>query len=408
MATRAQITEWVEESLSNENLKDLTITITGGSEKDEGYLGDIVFVTVQGTNEKNEKENLHLVIKHAKTNEHLRTAMPVAVVFDNEMTMYTEVIPAFKEFQLEGKVDDIFDCVAKCYHSSKSGSLEFLVFENLKSLGYEQHDRKKPMNLFHCKAILEQYGKFHAISFAMRQQNKKKFDDLSSKLQNVYEFFRTDQDSITLFETSKKYLFELLEKNGEVLLLKKLSNILQRGSPEIMKEALSAGPQSVIIHGDCWCNNFLFKYQGTNKGSPSKVAIIDWQISMLASPVIDLSYFLYACCSGTELNSFEELLRFYYNSFSTQLTKLGSNPEELFSYDDLKRQWKKYSIVGLVNIIDGLRVFLCDKEDAPALGDMEKGGSFADMFSAVPVREETLLYDRMIAVVKHYFDSTDI
>ncbi|KAG5890659.1 hypothetical protein JTB14_034947 [Gonioctena quinquepunctata] len=392
MATRAQIVEWVKKSLSNENLKDLTITITGSSEKDEGYMGDIVFVTVQGTDEKNQKENLHLVIKHAKNNDLLRTVMPVKDVFDNEMTMYTEVIPAFKEFQLERKVDDIFDCVAKCYHSSKSGSLEFLVFENLKSLGYEQHDRKKPMNLFHCKAILEQYGKFHAISFAMRQQNKKKFDDLSSKLKDIFDSFLKNRGNKTMFGTSKTYLFKLLEKNGEVLLLKKLSEILQRDSCEIMKEALTTeDPQSVIIHGDCWCNNFLFKYKGTNRSSPSKVAILDWQISMLRSPVIDC-----------------QLLKFYYNSFSTHLNKLGSNPEELFSYDDLKRHWKKYSIFGLINVTAVLRVFLCDQEDAPSFGDMEKGDSFGEMLNAVPVREETLLYDRMIAVVKHYFDSMEI
>ncbi|KAG5878752.1 hypothetical protein JTB14_023348 [Gonioctena quinquepunctata] len=390
MATRAQIIEWVNESLSNENLKDFTIATTGSSEKDEGYLGDIVFVTIQGTNEEDEKRILHLVIKHAKNNEQLRTVIPV-------------------EFQLDRKVDDVFDCVAKCYHSSKSGNLEFLVFENLKTLGYEQYDRKKPMNVFHCKAILEQYGKFHAISFAMRQQNGKKFAELCTKLQDVQSTILVDQGMKTMFESSKTYIFELLEKNGEELLLKKLNYILQRDFCEIMKEALSTEvPQSVISHGDCWSNNFLFKYEGINKNSPSKVAILDWQLSMLRSPAIDLSNFIYACCSETELHSFEELLKFYYNSFSTQLNKLGSSSEELFSYDDLKRHWKKYSIFGLVIMIAALRVVLCDKEDAPSFGDMEKGRNFGEMFAAVPVREETLFYNRMKAVVKHYLEFMDI
>ncbi|KAG5890657.1 hypothetical protein JTB14_034945 [Gonioctena quinquepunctata] len=262
MATRSQIIEWVEQSLANENLKDLAITITGSSEKDEGYMGDIVFVTAQGTDEKNEKENIHLVIKHAKNNEHLRTVMPVEVVFDNEMAMYTEVIPAFKQFQLERKVDDIFDSVAKCYNSSKSGSLEFLVFENLKALGYEQYDRRKPMNSFHCKAILEQYGKLHAISFAMKQQNEKKFVDLSSKLRDVYFDLLGDPEIKAMYEKAKIYILELLEKNGEVVLGKRLKNTLHGDVCEIMKDIINMKePQSVIIHGDSWCNNFLFKYE---------------------------------------------------------------------------------------------------------------------------------------------------
>ncbi|KAG5890647.1 hypothetical protein JTB14_034935 [Gonioctena quinquepunctata] len=128
---------------------------------------------------------------------------------------------------------------------------------------------------------------------------------------------------------------------------------------------------------------------------------------MLRSPAFDLSYFFYACCSETERNSFEELLKFYYNSFSTQLSKLGSNPEELFSYGDLKRHWKKYSLLQLISMTVSLKLFLCEKEDAPSFGDIEKGTSYAEVFSAIPVREETLFYNRMRAVIKHYFDFLD-
>ncbi|XP_023012881.2 uncharacterized protein [Leptinotarsa decemlineata] len=407
MAMRDQIVCWVGKSVAEENLKNYSIDITGGTENDQGYMSDIVFVETKGTTKDNEPTSLHLVVKHAKNNNHLRKAMPIDEIFENEIYMYQTVFPAFLKFQRAKKATELFDCTPRCLYSSSSGSMEVLVLENLRMKGYQQYDRKKPMNLAHCKAVLQRYGILHAVSFALRQQYAKTFDDLVSKLGDPNSTLFESSNIGNVYDDSFALALEMFEKNGDSDIHEKLRKLLGKGCSTMVKEVLRAmyiEPQSVISHGDCWCNNFLFKYEGGDCNIPSGVSILDWQFSSLRSPVFDLSYFIYAVCSKTELESFEELLQVYYESFAAHLTDLGSDPEEVFPYADLKIHWKKYSLYGFIHMIPALRVILCDKDKAPSLNDCEEGAEFGDVFKLGLLGGEALVYDRLKAVVSHYFD----
>jgi aminoglycoside phosphotransferase (APT) family kinase protein len=48
---------------------------------------------------------------------------------------------------------------------------------------------------------------------------------------------------------------------------------------------------NVLNHGDAWKNNILFRY--TNTGQPESAMFVDYQMSNLTSPAVELRYFIY-------------------------------------------------------------------------------------------------------------------
>ncbi|CAH1163880.1 unnamed protein product [Phaedon cochleariae] len=406
MASQDQVFRWVKESLTNQDFNIKDVHITGSTGNDQGYMGEVIFVEAEGVTNEGSEKKIHLVVKHGKINEHLRKTTPVREVFVSEIYTYDNIFPVFQKFQKERGVE-IFDSVPKCYKCLMFEHMEVIVLQNLKKVGYDLHDRKKPMDIDHLEIVLKEYGKFHATSFAMRDQDYELFEKLTENLPNVYKSFMELPDIDSFILSSTAIVIDILKKYKDEDLCKKFEKLMERGITNILMDVVDIrDPKAVICHGDCWNNNFMFKYENEDKKKPSRVSILDWQISTLWSPVYDLSYFLYAVCSTDQLVHFDDLLVLYYDSFSTYLSQLGSNPEELFPFSELKEHWKKYSIFGLIQMTIILRFALCDKEDAPSLTDLTEDSNFAELLDSIPVTEEDLFYERMKAVMCHYFDST--
>jgi hypothetical protein len=109
--------------------------------------------------------------------------------------------------------------------------VEVIVFENLKKDGYDLWPKKDPVTRRHLEIVVSEYGKFHAISVAMREQQSNKFSELTNLLGDHFKEFVEATDFVNLFE---KVLVEMLENIDGL---------------------------KVIIHGDCWNNNFMCKFE---------------------------------------------------------------------------------------------------------------------------------------------------
>ncbi|KAJ8957797.1 hypothetical protein NQ314_006472 [Rhamnusium bicolor] len=144
--------------------------------------------------------------------------------------------------------------------------------------------------------------------------------------------------------------------------------------------------------------------------SPTNVAILDWQMCYLRSPVFDISYLFYATSSRLELEKFDELLKFYYNSFSNFLKELGSNAEEIFPYSSLKEHWRKYSLFGLIIVIMAFPMVLCDKEEVISFENLQEDQKFSDMLK-FDIKEKDLYYRRLkdvAIIVSIFIPSSDL
>lgn len=88
---------------------------------------------------------------------------------------------------------------------------------------------------------------------------------------------------------------------------------------------------------------------------------MDWQVSRFGSPVLDISYYILSSTTK-ELREhhFDELINIYYQTLAESVRKCGSDPEQLFSFNDLQDQFKKFGKYGVVMAPCLLQIIVSD------------------------------------------------
>lgn len=77
--------------------------------------------------------------------------------------------------------------------------------------------------------------------------------------------------------------------------------------------------------------------------------MVDWQIGRIGSPVLDVTYFLMSSTTKQLRDDyFDEFIRIYYESMSTIIRQLGSDPDELITFGDLQDQFRQFSKFGVI------------------------------------------------------------
>lgn len=226
-----------------------------GTVKGDNYLGNINKAKVVS----NDGNVLNLVIKLALQGEQVRKQMPVRDVYLREIFMYETIFPAFKQIESEKDIPKPFCLVPKCYMTSRINGTEALILEDLSQMGYKMWNRVKPMDEHHVKLTLQAFGQFHALSMAMYDQKNELFEELALKLTDVMgNYFDVEYSLKFLHMHLDKAIAVMDEDKDEkvILALKKF----KEESLQFVKDVENVKDHRVIIHGDCWCNNFLFKY----------------------------------------------------------------------------------------------------------------------------------------------------
>ncbi|RXG58559.1 hypothetical protein Avbf_07680 [Armadillidium vulgare] len=199
------------------------------------------------------------------------------------------------------------------------------------------------MDLNHSKLVLEELGRFHASSLLFEETLSPK--TISESFEHMQEP-NEDNEAFKIFEMMIKaqaknaslYLKNLPKYEKCVKWLDANHDNLQRLYIDALKNNKKKLSE-VLIHGDCWTNNILFKYN--ENSDPVDVRFVDLQISRKSSPVEEIHYFFYSSLSGdTRVNNFQLMLYTYYQSFSKVLLfarrKVPFTFKELFKRDGEK------------------------------------------------------------------------
>lgn len=255
-----KIKEWVQLALKDEDIHDFSVITNGTTDKADGYLGDIFFITAAGKTKNGKNETIDLVIKASKDSITLREQTPVRESFEKEIFIYDRVLPSFKKLQEEKGASGLLDYIPLCYATKVVDNSEILVLEDLKSQNYSTCDKKKAMTFEHVELVLQAYGKWHAFSFALRKEKPELFAELTKNNVNMLCYW---------FETTKMIdlLLDIFEKardgcissdNEEIL---NAVNFSINDANYIFKGLFDEDPDyRIISHGDCWNGNFMFKY----------------------------------------------------------------------------------------------------------------------------------------------------
>ncbi|KAG5885077.1 hypothetical protein JTB14_036646 [Gonioctena quinquepunctata] len=389
-ATEKQVSAWVDKFLRKEDFQEYRIEIDrcGGS---GGYLGNIIFCKVVGTTHHGNRQKFLVVKFNSEQSIHF-----LNLAFKREIFIYEKLFPLFENLQLEKNVAAKFNSFPECYSTVSTNDQAVIILENLKNTGYRLYNKNESMDLHHQKLVFENYAKLHALSFALRDRNREEFEQISQSLPNVAKVFFEEETTEKAMKKYTKFACDLLRRKNEEKLAEKVDEILKIGPTKVVLDNILRADvnECVVTHGDSWNNNFLFKYED-DEAKPTQLAIIDWQLSSMHSPVLDLSLFTYTCSSEEELVHFEELITFYYSCFSNFLRELGGNPEKVFPFSKLKEHWYRYSVFPVIWMMTFLRIILSEEEEESAMIK-------EDMFD-FPIRNEEEFGKRLIAVIKHYF-----
>ena len=286
--------------------------------------------------------DVHLVIKSTPKSIGRKKTFRSTDFFKNEINFFSIVLKAFDEFQAAKKDAKYpFNDIATCFITYMDGENDFLALENLNNYGYYTPTRQNAMDVNLCRLIMKTLGRFHALSFVIRDQSPQLFEELTSVLEETYYSnrlkpwyidFMNDQIEVALDAVKNIY--------GGTIIEERAKKFLTDGSLYDKMVALTHARNrySVITHGDCWVPNFLIhstKVDG--RDVPVQAKMIDFQLARFASPVNDLAYFMYSCTTE-ELRAqyYDDLIKTYHTSLSELISDFGSNPENLFPFSALE------------------------------------------------------------------------
>ncbi|KAF2904584.1 hypothetical protein ILUMI_01582 [Ignelater luminosus] len=374
----------------------------------QGYLSRTSVINLDGRTKNGEKLKKSFLIKIASTNESLRECCGITEAFKREIYMYEHIFPVFYSFEKERNIENPFSSIPKFYKAFGNVKPEILILENLKESGYQDWDRKLQMNYDYVKLVLTEYGRFHATSFAVQDQNPQLFREITKDLQdNAFMQFLKSSGFLKTFIDKTKQVLALLDPNEDSKIYKKYKEFLH-GIDEKFESLLSARDNfDAILHGDCWHSNMLFKYEICNKTQPSGIRLVDFQLAKLGSPIFDVVHFFYTCANNDVLKGVDKYKLIYYNSFSKHLKALGSNSETLYPFSVFDHHWKKYAIYGLILSPLINYALLSEGEEIKDYEQIiENGGNVSETFDS-EIANMDEFKKRMKNVIEH-FDNADL
>lgn len=386
------------------NFMDYKITNTVGSNIGDGFIGTMHRATITGK-QNNEANTLHLICKILPESD-MRKAMSIGP-FEQEINSYDRLMPDFAAFQQEKRILNGFTAYPKCYGTLavKETQQYAVVLEDLRYSDYLMFSKFDKLDFEHASSVLKELGRFHAVSFAVRHQKPELFSEIKKLRSAGIKMVLTIESGKELVHNSLVKAISVLDPVTDAALVVKMNKLNERYE-EILNECTDpevAEPYCVVNHGDCWNNNMLYRYDdplsNDSKKCVSDVRLIDWQMVQYCTPIVDLSHFLFLATEKPLRDKhFDDLLKVYHGSLSELLTEFGLEVNEIFSYNDMEEQLKRFAIYALVLAPFFLPMLVALPEDIPNLDDFKEGskieyGNNENSNKAFEVRMRDLIVD---------------
>ncbi|XP_072397677.1 uncharacterized protein [Diabrotica undecimpunctata] len=397
-----ELHSWIQRSIGTENF---TFTVENTTQKGEGYIGELFFVKIDLQQPINGKDVLYLVIKMNKKNPGSEKAISILQdLCKREVFFYSTILKEYQDFQKNKKLPILFDMVPKCYKTFSEIDNEVVILENLKKEGYMLHPREQPMNIAHLEMGLRSYAKLHAMSFALKDQKKEIFENMSKTCTSlVKEMFLNLK---TMMDTRTRTLVETLKEAGRPDLSIVYEKYINDKSiyTRFMEVTDTISKDQALIHADCHNGNMMFQYKGDDKTIPLRMALIDFQAVCLHSPVIDISYFLYINISPTEVPKLKDYVEYYYTEFCSYLKQLGSDADKVFPRSIFEEHLKIYLPYGVFLTLPCLEMLYLENDDAPAIFDEETNEFLGGLAKDLKIKSRDKYLQRLVALVDNFFN----
>lgn len=177
MSLPEYIVNLIDDIARREQLTDYQIELSDASKRGENFTGVLTFLQISGTRNINGKSTLgaiHLVLKTAPSSRNRRQVFQAITGFKCEVEMYTKVLPRFITFQENKllKTEDKPFAIAKVYATvcDEENDQFAIIMEDLRIKNFDKIRGSNSITYEHARLIMAKLAKYHAISFALRDQ----------------------------------------------------------------------------------------------------------------------------------------------------------------------------------------------------------------------------------------------
>lgn len=253
----------LDEIVTKEGFTEYKIETSPGSKAGDGFIAIIERVTVSGQRQ-GKPDVLKLICKYPPQNAARQETFGSKVAFDREAQAYNEILPQYDQFQSEkGLVagGPGWWTYPKCYYANANENETVIIMEDLCDRGLFMAEAKCPSDYAQTKIVLEELGKFHAVSFALKSQRpvfQQKYKDLTDS-----QVVSMNNPMLrSLFDKNFERCLQLLTAPEHREWFEKVDEYRRHLWPEFTKMTGPeiAEPYAILVHSDCWVNNAMFRY----------------------------------------------------------------------------------------------------------------------------------------------------
>lgn len=245
---------------------DFKIEQDAGSKHGDGFMATMVNIKVSGKRivdgVTKANDELNLICKLLPTNVARRELFNSEKVFEREVTMYNTVLPIFVRFQEEKGLtteNGFFD-FPKCHFavSDIKTNRHVIIMDDLRTQGFLLWDKLQPIEYENVRLLMTALGRYHALSFAIRDQRPEVFATFYDMSDVMLEMIETAPAMEDIFKAGMEQSMSIFKNKPEGYTF--LENTLHTWK-QTFRNCLAdkvAEPFAVVGHGDCWNNNMMF------------------------------------------------------------------------------------------------------------------------------------------------------
>lgn len=238
---------------------DHSVNVNHCSQPGDGFTSEMFRISIA---EYNSDKKLSLVCKVATLNEKHSKEFFTDVIFKNEALFYDNLMPLLAQFQQDKNLikHDQFLAYPKCYGSiiDDENCHYVILLEDLRPLGFEMWNKAKPTPIEISRLTMRELGKFHGLSFALRDQNPEKFAQIK-RIKNIFREALQTERMLGMFTNVLEYSIQLLENEDHKAIMRHVKNNITRYSEDCF-DGKASDRFGVLCHGDVWNNNQMFRF----------------------------------------------------------------------------------------------------------------------------------------------------
>ncbi|XP_045114527.1 uncharacterized protein LOC123506479 isoform X2 [Portunus trituberculatus] len=333
-----------------------TWTVVDFTKKGDNYASLVTSVEVKYELDGNSSEVVYVV--KINTGKTFGGDNMFDLFFQKECNFFLDIAPQMNSVLKEIGHTDIN--VPKCFHASLEEGKEVIFLEDLRARGYKMVDRKQGLDKAHTTLVLRELARLHAASLLLQNRTPKEdFGEKYPLLKIKMAYLMQNYSSLCkAIEDNVAFAKDIIERVGGYEGVSAWINTIIPNLVDIFDQ-MECGEPMVVCHGDCWNNNFLFRYSET--GHPEDVMLLDLQLSGLSVPTADITYLLHTSMTGdVRKPNIETLLGSYYTTFKDVMEAGGKTAS--FTQAQLLRDFKDRNLAGSLFAIIFVPVLLFETE----------------------------------------------